>query len=82
MYASNIVFANGDLDPWSAGSVLEEVSKKSVVVNIENAAHHLDLRLPNEADPESVVQARDLEKNEIRKWLQEYDEKRTQEATA
>ena len=82
MYATNIVFANGDLDPWNAGSVMEEVSKRSVVVNIEDAAHHLDLRLPNEEDPESVVKARELEKSEIRKWLQEYNEKRSKSALA
>jgi len=73
MYASNIVFTNGDIDPWSAGSVTVDVGKNTVTVNIENSAHHLDLRDPNEADPESVVKARDIERQEIRKWIDEYN---------
>ena len=77
MYATNIVFANGDLDPWNSGSVLTEVGEGSVVVNIEDAAHHLDLRLPNELDPQSVIDARELETKQIRQWLNEYESKRT-----
>jgi hypothetical protein len=49
--ASNIIFSNGTLDPWKAGGVVTEVSSKTTVLMIEGAAHHLDLRLPNEADP-------------------------------
>lgn len=39
---------------------------------IQDAAHHLDLRLPNEADPESVVKARQLETEWIAKWIDQY----------
>ena len=49
------MYSNGDLDPWSGGSPLETIVKNSVVsINIELAAHHLDLRSPNELDPEPV----------------------------
>jgi len=58
MHVSNIIFSNGTLDPWHAGGVLEQVSKESIAIYIENSAHHLDLRLPNEADPESLTKAR------------------------
>ena len=73
MYASNIVFSNGDIDPWSAGSVTKDVGKGTVVVNIENSAHHLDLRDPNPEDPQSVIDARNIEREEIAKWLKEYE---------
>lgn len=72
MYATNIVFSNGDIDPWNAGSVTSSVGKGSVVMNIENSAHHLDLRDPNPADPSSVVKARETEKAEIKRWIEEY----------
>ena len=49
--SSNIIFSNGDLDPWHAGGVLENSMVNNVVIYIKNSAHHLDLRLPNVADP-------------------------------
>lgn len=46
--------SNGKLDPWSAGGVLKNVSQTVKAYFIEGAAHHLDLRLPNPADPADV----------------------------
>lgn len=63
--ASNIIFTNGDLDPWSAGGVTETTkglengpARGLYVYNISGGAHHLDLRQPNMCDPPSVVAAR------------------------
>ncbi|KAG0442173.1 hypothetical protein HPB47_015766, partial [Ixodes persulcatus] len=60
---------NGDLDPWSAGGVLTNLSDSLIALYITEAAHHLDLRSSNPADPESVVAARKVEKMYIKKWL-------------
>jgi len=49
--ASNIIFSNGELDPWQAGGVLSKINDDIVNIYIESSAHHLDLRLPNAADP-------------------------------
>lgn len=49
--ASNIIFSNGELDPWQAGGITEKINDQTIALYIENSAHHLDLRLPNAADP-------------------------------
>jgi len=67
--ASNIVFSNGLLDPWSSGGVLKSSEGGVVAIIIPEGAHHLDLRGSNEADPVSVIQARKLERAYIDKWI-------------
>lgn len=69
--ASNIVFSNGNLDPWAAGGVLHDISDTLVTVIVDGGAHHLDLRGHNPADPPSVIQARLFEIANIKRWLQE-----------
>jgi hypothetical protein len=74
--ASNIFFSNGNLDPWSSGGVLsvDEPSLQAFV--IDKGAHHLDLRFSNEADPESVREARALEYAAILLWVGEHNRDR------
>ncbi|CAI9736836.1 lysosomal Pro-X carboxypeptidase isoform X1 [Octopus vulgaris] len=67
--ASNIVFSNGLLDPWSAFGVLKNISDTLISVIIPEGAHHLDLRFKNIDDPPSVTEARNIEQMHIRKWL-------------
>lgn len=71
--ASNIVFSNGLLDPWSGGGVLRSKSNKITIIIIPDAAHHLDLRASHPNDPGSVRQARDMERMAIKSWLSETD---------
>ncbi|XP_063807397.1 lysosomal Pro-X carboxypeptidase isoform X1 [Pseudophryne corroboree] len=70
--SSNIIFSNGDLDPWSAGGVKESISESLVAILIADGAHHLDLRSNNAYDPKSVLDARALEVSYMKKWIQEY----------
>ena len=72
MKVSNIIFSNGELDPWHAGGVLENVSDQSIAIFIKDSAHHLDLRLPNAADPKTVTDARQTETEWIAKWIDQY----------
>ncbi|XP_030021078.2 lysosomal Pro-X carboxypeptidase [Manduca sexta] len=71
--ASNIVFSNGLLDPWAAGGILNSVSDSVKAVIIIDAAHHLDLMASNPSDPESVKMARQIHKDNIRKWIDEFN---------
>lgn len=70
--ASNIVFSNGLLDPWSSGGILEDVNESVLAVLIPEGAHHLDLRAAEPADPKSVIKARNIHKQNIHKWINEY----------
>ncbi|CAH8849494.1 unnamed protein product, partial [Trichobilharzia szidati] len=70
---TNVVFSNGEIDPWFAFSITNNSHVPlATVINIADAAHHLDLRSPNPADPESVVKARDIEKQKIIQWIKEW----------
>ena len=61
--ASNIVFTQGDLDPWmpagvaptsSTASPTLQLDRSVVSVVVERGGHHLDLFWPTEEDPQSV----------------------------
>lgn len=71
---TNIVFSNGELDPWRAGGLNANVTAdgSGIALYIEGGAHHLDLRAPTDLDPETLVQARTIELNNIKKWIAEY----------
>jgi len=66
---SNIIFTNGNLDPWHPGGILSDVNENVYGILIDQAAHHLDLRLPHEEDPESVRQVRARETQIFRQWM-------------
>jgi len=67
--ASNIVFSNGDLDPWAGTGVLESLSPSLVFVEVKDGAHHLDLMFSHPLDPQSVQDARKLEMEMCRQWI-------------
>ncbi|RLN48790.1 hypothetical protein BBJ28_00008791, partial [Nothophytophthora sp. Chile5] len=71
---SNIVFSNGNYDPWSGTGVLQNYSDSVVAVSVEGGAHHLDLMFSNELDTPSLKAARETEKQHLRKWAREFYE--------
>jgi len=68
---SNLVFSNGNLDPWSGGGVVTNLTSNMVAIMIDQGAHHLDLRSSNPADIPSVIQARLTEIEWINTWIKE-----------
>jgi hypothetical protein len=53
---SNIIFSNGELDPWRGGGVTQLANLNLPFFVIKGGAHHLDLRLPNEVDKGTDVE--------------------------
>jgi lysosomal Pro-X carboxypeptidase len=70
--ASNIIFSNGLLDPWSGGGVLRTFSNSIDVVLIPEGAHHLDLRSKDHLDPQSVKIARKFHMKKFQQWISSY----------
>lgn len=70
--ASNIVFSNGLLDPWSGGGVFSTENENIQIVIIPDGAHHLDLRSTNPEDPASITYARQLYVKYIQRWIRNH----------
>ena len=73
-HASNIIFTNGDLDPWRAGGLLHPIpGNDNITVQVlDGGAHHLELRLPNDADPDDVKEVRRTIEQLIVNWVMQY----------
>jgi lysosomal Pro-X carboxypeptidase len=67
--SSNIVFSNGNFDPWGPYGIWTSLSDSLIAIPIDEGGHHLDLMFSHPADPPSVRRAREQEKREIRKWI-------------
>lgn len=71
---TNIVFSDGEKDPWRVGSVpanASALSRDGSVVHIllADSAHHEDLRFSRPEDPPSVAAAKALEREHIARWI-------------
>jgi lysosomal Pro-X carboxypeptidase len=72
---TNIVFTNGNYDPWSAGGILPGSPGDTAATPaylIDEGAHHLDLFFSNPADPASVTEVRLKQVAAIKGWIADW----------
>ena len=68
--SSNIVFANGLLDPWHSCGILQNTTERDIIAFIiPDGAHHLDLFFPTQDDPSDVLWVRQRQLQLVKKWL-------------
>ncbi|RHY20010.1 hypothetical protein DYB37_003710 [Aphanomyces astaci] len=77
---SNIVFTNGNYDPWSGTGVLTSVSESVVALHVDGGAHHLDFMFSHPLDTQSVKDVRNEQKKHMAKWIDQAATKRRQRA--
>uniref|UniRef100_A0A7S2CI96 Lysosomal Pro-X carboxypeptidase n=1 Tax=Octactis speculum TaxID=3111310 RepID=A0A7S2CI96_9STRA len=68
---SNIVWSNGELDPWAGAGVMTNLSDSLISIMIPQAAHHLDLMFSNKRDTHAVRWARNFEMAHVLRWIDE-----------
>lgn len=71
--ASNIIWSNGEGDPWSNGGILENIGAEHKVLSVRDGAHHYDLKTPDETtDTAYVKEVRAKEVKYIDQWLTDW----------
>jgi len=72
--SSNIVFSNGDLDPWGSAGILDPNALNPTIIPVPviGGAHHLDLRPDHPLDPPGVREARAKEIFAISSWIKDF----------
>ena len=73
---SHIIFSNGLQDGWSAGGNHKTLSDTLIAIDMENGAHHVDMRTSDEYDTQDVIDAREQETNLLMKWVGELQKQR------
>ena len=66
---TNVVFSNGEYDPWRAGGVVTDLGPTVRALTVAKGAHHLDLMFSNALDPDSVRAVREAEVDAMRAWI-------------
>eukprot|EP01084_Bolivina_argentea_P302249 521689_1 len=66
----NIVFSSAVLDPWAIGRVYFNNSKNGIyAVSTGMVGHHMDLMFSTDLDPQSVINVREFELQQIANWI-------------
>ncbi|EFN80400.1 putative serine protease K12H4.7 [Harpegnathos saltator] len=66
---TNVIFTNGDIDPWHALSVLEDLNAYAPAILINGSSHCRDLYSDADTDVEDLKKARAKVRSIIGKWL-------------
>ncbi|OAD59600.1 Putative serine protease K12H4.7 [Eufriesea mexicana] len=65
----NVIFTNGDVDPWHALSVLQDLNTHSPAILIKGSSHCRDLYSDSDTDVEDLIQARAKVRKIIGTWI-------------
>lgn len=65
----NVIFTNGDIDPWHALSVLQDLNTFSPAVLIKGSSHCRDLYSDSDTDVEDLTRARVKIREIIASWI-------------
>lgn len=65
----NVIFTNGDVDPWHALSVLQDLNAFSPAVLIKGSSHCRDLYSDSNTDAEDLIRARVRIREIIGSWI-------------
>ncbi|XP_024947042.1 putative serine protease K12H4.7 isoform X2 [Cephus cinctus] len=66
---TNVVFTNGDVDPWYALSVIEDLNDLSPAILIKGSSHCRDLFSDDSTDSKDLLNARAKVKQLVGNWL-------------
>ncbi|XP_076764342.1 putative serine protease K12H4.7 [Xylocopa sonorina] len=65
----NVIFTNGDVDPWHALSILEDLNASSPAILIKGSSHCRDLYADVDTDVNDLTQAREKVRKIIGSWI-------------
>ncbi|XP_060833101.1 putative serine protease K12H4.7 [Bombus pascuorum] len=65
----NVIFTNGDIDPWHVLSVLQDLNESSPAILIKGSSHCRDLYSDLDTDVEDLIQARARVRKIIGTWI-------------
>lgn len=69
MDTTNMLWWNGEYDPWQAGGITRNISSTSTAIFTPRAAHHYDLMMPHVNDTVEITQAREIEAMTLSNWM-------------
>lgn len=67
--STNIVFPNGDVDPWHALSLVADGAASIDAIYIHGTAHCANMYPPSPNDPQQLTDAREQIAQHIQRWL-------------
>lgn len=69
---SNVIFTNGDVDPWHKLSVLEDLNESTPSILMKGISHCQDFLEDFSTDPIDLTKARQIVRQIVTKWITMY----------
>ncbi|KAI4499431.1 hypothetical protein M0802_005327, partial [Mischocyttarus mexicanus] len=69
---SNVIFTNGDVDPWHKLSVLEDLNESTPAVLMKGISHCQDFLNDLSTDPLDLIKTRQIVRQIVTKWIMTY----------